>query len=62
MSEDFVNQCCDKAVGCIFSGDLDTAAKYLKKVTDRDPGNSRALELLEILASKKRAEPESTCI
>ena len=56
MSEDFVDQCCDKAINFIQSGDYGNAAKFLKKVTDRDPSNQRALELLTILAAKQRAQ------
>lgn len=60
MSEDFVSQCCDKASECIYRGELDKATRYLKKAMDRDPSNTRALELLTIIAGKKRKE-ESNC-
>ncbi len=60
MSEDYVSQCCDKASEFIFRGELDKATKYLKKAMDRDPSNTRALELLTIIAGKKRTE-ESNC-
>ena len=60
MSEDFVSQCCDKASECIYRGELDKATRYLKKAMDRDPSNTRALELLTIIAAKKRKE-ESNC-
>ena len=62
MSEDFVDQCCDKAVSFIQSGDYGAAAKFLKKVTDRDPSNQRALELLTILNAKQRAQKPGTTI
>ena len=51
-----MDQCCDKAINFIQSGDYGNAAKFLKKVTDRDPSNQRALELLTILAAKQRAQ------
>lgn len=61
MSEDYVSQCCDKASECIYRGELDKATMYLKKAMDRDPSNTRALELLTIIAGKKRTE-ESNCM
>ena len=57
-----MDQCCDKAISCIQSGDYGAAAKFLKKVTDRDPSNQRALELLTILAAKKKSQKPSTTI
>lgn len=59
MSDDIVTQCCDKASDCIQRGELDKAAKYLKKATDRDPSNGRAIELLTIIAEKKRREEQN---
>lgn len=55
-----MDQCCDKAIGLIQSGDYGAAARFLKKVTDRDPSNQRALELLTILAAKQKAQKPST--
>lgn len=62
MSDDIVTQCCDKASDCIQRGELDKAARYLKKATDRDPSNGRAIELLTIIAEKKRREEQNSTL
>ena len=51
MSEDFVLQCCDKATEFVAKGDYERAKKYLKKASDRDPGNSKVIALLSMIAS-----------
>ena len=51
MSEDFVQQCCDKATEFIAKGDYEKAKKYLKKASDRDPGNSKVIALISMIAT-----------
>ena len=62
MSDDIVTQCCDKASDCIQRGELDKAARYLKKATDRDPSNGIAIERLTIIAEKKRREEQNSTL
>ena len=54
MSEEFIDQCCDKAQACISSGNYENAKKFLKKAADRAPGNSRVIALLQILATQEQ--------
>lgn len=54
MSEEFVDQCCDKANDFIARGDFEKAKKFLQKAADRDPGNSKVIALLQILASHEQ--------
>ena len=61
MSEDFVQQCCDKASAFFTQGNYDAAEKYLKKAIDRDPGNSKVLALISLLASARKNKSGGGC-
>ena len=56
MSEDFIEQCCDKASECISQGNYEKARKYLEKAVNRDPGNSKVISLLQILESCEKSK------
>lgn len=58
MSEDYVQQCCDKAMEFISKGDDEKAKKYLNKAASRDPENSRVIALLSIIAGRA-AKPDA---
>ena len=58
MSEEYIQQCCDKAMEFISKGDDERAKKYLNKAALRDPANSRVIALLSIIA--ERAAKSST--
>ena len=52
MSEEYIQQCCDKAMEFISKGDDERAKKYLNKAASRDPANSRVIALLSIIAER----------
>lgn len=62
MSEEFIQQCCDKATACISNGDYEKAKKFLKKAADRDPGNSNVIALLQIVASHEQRNASKNCV
>ena len=56
MSEDYVQQCCDKAAEFISRGDDEKAKKYLNKAAARDPENTRVIALLSIIAGRSNKQ------
>ena len=54
MSEDYVQQCCDKAASFISRGDYDAAEKYLKKALERQPDNLKVLSLLSLVSEGRK--------
>ena len=58
MSDEFVEQCCDKATELISSGNLNQAAKILKRASARDPSNSKVIALLSLIAGKSEQQPK----
>lgn len=54
MSEDYVQQCCDKAASFITKRDYDAAEKYLKKALERQPDNMKVLSLLSLVSEGRK--------
>ena len=54
MSEDYVQQCCDKAASFITKRDYDAAEKYLKKALERQPDNLKVLSLLSLVSEGRK--------
>lgn len=54
MSEDFIQQCCDKAASFITQEDYDSAEKYLRKALQRQPNHLKVISLLSIVAEGRK--------
>ena len=54
MSEDYIQQCCDKAATFITKGDYDAAEKYLNKALSRQPDHLKVISLLSIVSEGRK--------